>query len=394
MTRRTRRRPRRHQRHHRDRAARLRTGRPAFAARRARRPRRRPPDARARRGPAARRRRRDGLCRGHVARTAAGCSPEAGCGDATPGAGDFAGRASARAARPATRGACSRSRSRWRPRAAASTAALLRRPDAPGAGRSSGPSRRSWTTCARWARSKLLFLDLNLIARHRATRRRCSRRSIPLGVTWGGLATTRIAHDEELLGLAVALRLPRAADRLRVASRGHAGPSRGSGSTRPSRPEANTVGCMDTLHDRGIAIMGCFVFGFDTDMPEVFDRDGRVRPRCEHRPAALRDPDAVPRHAAPPRLKAEGRMLTDDWSLYDAQHVVFQPTQMTPEALLRGTERAWKQTYRWRAIAKRLAGSRTQTALGARDERRLPLLRASAARVLHLRLAAWPRARF
>ncbi|HEX2186948.1 MAG TPA: DUF4070 domain-containing protein, partial [Chloroflexota bacterium] len=60
------------------------------------------------------------------------------------------------------------------------------------------------------------------------------------------------------------------------------------------------------------------------------------------------------------RLEAEGRILTRDWSLYDGQHVTYQPRQMSPQELLRGTERAWKRTYSYGSIFKRLAGARLQ----------------------------------
>lgn len=58
------------------------------------------------------------------------------------------------------------------------------------------------------------------------------------------------------------------------------------------------------------------------------------------------------------RLDAEGRILTRNWELYDAQHVVFRPRHMTPEELQRGHERAWRHAYRWTSIASRLVRAR------------------------------------
>jgi hypothetical protein len=60
------------------------------------------------------------------------------------------------------------------------------------------------------------------------------------------------------------------------------------------------------------------------------------------------------------RLKQEGRILSEDWSLYDGQHVVYEPRQMGPSDLLRGTKWAWRRAYRYRSIAKRLSGARIQ----------------------------------
>ncbi|MEL6616704.1 MAG: DUF4070 domain-containing protein, partial [Bacteroidota bacterium] len=184
-----------------------------------------------------------------------------------------------------------------------------------------------------------------------------------LGVTWGGLATTRIAHDDELLDLAArsgcrALLVgfeSLAPDTLSLTRKRFNAPK--------ASPEAEYRWVLDKLHASGIAVMGCFVFGFDTDDPDVFDRTAQFIHEANvdlPRFAVLTPFPGTPLYT---RLKAEGRLLTEDWTLYDGQHVVFEPTQMSPEALLRGTERAWKRTYRWRSIAKRLAGSRTQTAL-------------------------------
>ncbi|MFT3917220.1 MAG: DUF4070 domain-containing protein [Anaeromyxobacteraceae bacterium] len=58
------------------------------------------------------------------------------------------------------------------------------------------------------------------------------------------------------------------------------------------------------------------------------------------------------------RLDAEGRILTRNWELYDAQHVVFQPRNMTVRELEEGHQRAWRHAYRLRSIASRLLRSR------------------------------------
>ena len=128
-------------------------------------------------------------------------------------------------------------------------------------------------------------------------------------------------------------------------------------------PETAYRRVLDRLHGHGIAVMGCFVFGFDTDGPDVFERTA----------AFVHDADIdLPRFAVLTPfpgtplfrgLEAQGRLLTRDWGVYDGQHVVFEPAQMSPAALLEGTEKTWLETYRWRSIAKRLAGSRTQLRL-------------------------------
>jgi hypothetical protein len=57
------------------------------------------------------------------------------------------------------------------------------------------------------------------------------------------------------------------------------------------------------------------------------------------------------------RLEREGRLLTRDWSLYDGQHVVFTPAQMSVDELRDGHERAWRHAYRLPAILKRVGAA-------------------------------------
>src|SRR5207248_2022812 len=104
------------------------------------------------------------------------------------------------------------------------------------------------------------------------------------------------------------------------------------------------------LHDLGIAIQGCFVFGLDHDTPDVFDATvefaidaGIDLPRF----AVLTPFPGTPLHH---RLANQQRILTRDWELYDGQHVVFQPLNMSPQQLAAGHERAWKKVYRYSAI--------------------------------------------
>lgn len=50
------------------------------------------------------------------------------------------------------------------------------------------------------------------------------------------------------------------------------------------------------------------------------------------------------------RIKAEGRITTSNWDLYDTRHVVFTPKRLKPEELENGYWHAYKEFYRWRNI--------------------------------------------
>ena len=200
----------------------------------------------------------------------------------------------------------------------------------------------------------LLFLDLNLIADLDYARELFAA-LIPLKIRWGGLATTRVAWDEELLdllrasgcrGLLLGLESLQAESLLET----HKGFN--------MREDFGEV--VRRLHTRGIGVFGCFALGFDHDTVDVFDRTiafvndtGIDIPRF----AILTPFPNTPLHL---RLQQEGRILTTDWSLYDAQHVVFEPALMTPEQLQLGAERVWKSVYRYPSIAKRLLRARNQ----------------------------------
>lgn len=206
---------------------------------------------------------------------------------------------------------------------------------------------------------KIIFLDLNLIA-DLDYARELFKALRALKISWYGLVTTLIALDGELLTLA--------------AESGCKGVLIGFESLSPEvlkethkrfNQHMDYRYVIRQLHKHGIAIMGCFVFGFDGDDEHVFERTvDFVNDAAIDLP---RYSILTPFPGTPlfQRLKAEGRLLTENWEEYDGQHVVFQPKQMTPHALNAQTEWAWKKTYSIRSIASRLAKARIQLPLTA-----------------------------
>jgi hypothetical protein len=47
-----------------------------------------------------------------------------------------------------------------------------------------------------------------------------------------------------------------------------------------------------------------------------------------------------------------GRITTNDWDLYDTRHVVYRPARLSPEALKAGYDRAYRDFYTWRNVAR------------------------------------------
>jgi len=104
------------------------------------------------------------------------------------------------------------------------------------------------------------------------------------------------------------------------------------------------------LHDHGVMVNGSFVFGMDDDDETVFDRtvDWAVGQGIETATFHVLTP--YPDTGLRRRMESQGRILHDNWDLYDTRHTVFQPARMTPEALEAGYRRAYQNFYRWGSI--------------------------------------------
>ncbi|MCJ8331892.1 MAG: radical SAM protein [Lentisphaeria bacterium] len=192
---------------------------------------------------------------------------------------------------------------------------------------------------------RLVFYDLNLIAnRHYAVE--LFKALIPLNISWFGLSTTLI--DDKLAEL--------------MARSGCKGLLIGFESISKSvlKESAKVFNQPDNYRDlivrlqkQGIMINGTFVFGNDEDRLENFDmiKDFVLDTGIELPRFSILTP--FPGTPLFTRLKEEGRILNEDWSLYDGQHVVFQPRHMSPDELVKGHEKLWKDVYSYSSILKR-----------------------------------------
>ena len=108
----------------------------------------------------------------------------------------------------------------------------------------------------------------------------------------------------------------------------------------------------DRLHRLGIMINGSFVFGMDDDDGDVFRRT--VDWAIEHgiTTATFHIQTPYPGTALFRRMEEQGRIVTRHWPSYDTRHVVYRPARMTPEALKDGYDWAYREFYRWPAIAR------------------------------------------
>jgi radical SAM superfamily enzyme YgiQ (UPF0313 family) len=110
------------------------------------------------------------------------------------------------------------------------------------------------------------------------------------------------------------------------------------------------------FHDAGIMINASFVFGFDADGPDVFERTVEFATTNKILTATFHILTPLPGTRAYDRLKAEGRLLHRDWPYYDTDHAVFRPRGMTPEQLEAGHRRAYRDFLSYGSIFERSLG--------------------------------------
>lgn len=205
---------------------------------------------------------------------------------------------------------------------------------------------------------RAIFIDLNLIAdkKYAAT---LFEALIPLKIHWYGLTTTLLCQDKPLLDLVARSGCRGLLMGFESLSRQNLGENQ-----KPFNNPKNFRAIVDQLHERKISLQGCFVFGLDEDTPDVFLETARfaVDAGIDLPRFAIVTP--FPGTALYNKLESEGRILSNDWELYDGQHVVFQPAAMSVEQLQQGNEMAWKYAYRFTSIAKRLRKTPASWSLG------------------------------
>ena len=197
----------------------------------------------------------------------------------------------------------------------------------------------------------VFFVDDNIIS-NRAYAREFLTRIADLGLRWFGQASMNIANDPEILKL--------------CQKSGCAGLFLGfetlspetlaSVGKRVNRPH-EYFEVVQKLHDHGIGIDGSFVFGFDTDDESVFDRTLEFVSKARLEVAYFSILTPYPGTRLHRRLAEEGRLLSEDWSTYDGHHVLHRPAKLTPDQLLEGYQRTFREVYSLPSIFRRLWGT-------------------------------------
>ncbi len=110
------------------------------------------------------------------------------------------------------------------------------------------------------------------------------------------------------------------------------------------------------FHEAGIMINGSFVFGFDGDGPDVFERTAEFAIENKILTATFHILTPLPGTRSFQRLEEQGRILHRDWDYYDTDHAVFRPLGMSPEELEAGHKQAYRYFGTYRSILRRSVG--------------------------------------
>jgi len=106
----------------------------------------------------------------------------------------------------------------------------------------------------------------------------------------------------------------------------------------------------------GMGIWGSFIFGFDSDTPDVFEKTYETIEEWGLETAEFNILTPFPKTTLFDNLEREGRILTKDWSKYNLHNVVFQPKQMTPKELKDEVDRIKKKFYSLPKTVQRIIG--------------------------------------
>jgi radical SAM superfamily enzyme YgiQ (UPF0313 family) len=220
----------------------------------------------------------------------------------------------------------------------------------------------------------IVFIDDNLtLDRHYA--RGLFTALAPLGIQWACQATTELAEDAELIGLAARSGCvfvsvgfesfnPLNVARLRKnwAATGMTG---GQATAQPLDAVCDGFRrTVDRFHKQGVCVLGNFMLGFDDDDPEVVAKTIRASLAINVDLAYFHIVTPLPGTKSYDDLAREDRITTRDWALYDSGHVVFTPKLLSPGELQAGLWQAYREYYSISRIASRVFRSPRQ--LGAR----------------------------
>jgi len=198
-------------------------------------------------------------------------------------------------------------------------------------------------------RDAITFADDNIIA-DPAYAKRLFQALISLNISWTSQCSLNITQDQELLDIAT-----RSGCRAlligfeSILQESLDGTNKGG-----VNRVAHYRDAIASLRSRNINIFGSFVFGFDQDNADVFERTLQFVAETDMTFPMFHILTPIPGTRLYDRLQEEGRILHHRWSAYNGGAVCFRPEKMTVEELHQGYNWISRESYSAHATFARI----------------------------------------
>jgi len=169
---------------------------------------------------------------------------------------------------------------------------------------------------------------------------------------WGAQVRVEAAWDDELLGL-----MKRAGcNRLYVGVESINEETLRAFHKESSR--AKNEEAIRRFNEARFSVHGMFVLGSDQDTRDTVRETVRFAQQSMLSTAQFFSLIPLPGTPLTKRYREEGKVLSRDWHLYDAHHVIVRPARMDPHVLQRELDRAHLKFYSWKEAFRHLLFSR------------------------------------
>jgi radical SAM superfamily enzyme YgiQ (UPF0313 family) len=192
------------------------------------------------------------------------------------------------------------------------------------------------------------FADINIVGNRRYAKELFSQLA-PLRVLWGSQATITLAQDPRLLELAAESGCMMAFIGLESVEPAGLVASNKKWSRPASYPEL-----IRRLHDHGIAVIGSFIVGFDTDGPDVFERTLNFVLENEIEICHFNPLGAAVGTPIRGEYEEAGKLLQSDPAEADHFHISVRSARLSPDQIRSGLRFLYTETYSREGCRRRL----------------------------------------
>ena len=205
-----------------------------------------------------------------------------------------------------------------------------------------------YSSGSRYKKKALLFADDNIISNKKYARELFLALK-PLNLNWSCQASINIAGDDELLRLmkdsgcgAIFIGLESISEKNL------------SSMDKNVNKKHDYVDAIKKIQSFEMLVQGSFILGYDFDTQSSFDELINFIDETHMLMPLINILTPFPGTRLFKRLDEEGRIIHKDWNKYDAKHVVFSPSLLTPEELFEGHRRVIRHIYSFDSIYNKL----------------------------------------